>query len=144
MVVFHSLKKILSLLRICGNDVCKITHHLDSPLSDVIYYFYIADIFQGLAVVITPWTCCYRLQKPVRLNAKGVKQKMTLWTNQISQSRLGCNLREHRFPCLKLFGFSVASSLAAMSCFSLSLSLLPKRANGTTFCVRYLWFSSFL
>ena len=80
-VIFHSLKEVLSLLRICDNDVCKISYHLESPLSNVIYYFYISNIIQGLAVVIAPGhatTGCRNQSNSMP------KVSSTLWTGQIS------------------------------------------------------------
>ena len=73
---------VLSLLRICGNNVCESSHHLDSLLSNVIHYFRISDIFQGLVVIITPWQCRHRLQKPVRHSVQGVEQERTLWISK--------------------------------------------------------------
>ncbi len=50
--VFHSMEKIFPLLGICGDDICKITHHLNSTLSDVIHYSEVFHIFLGFHEVL--------------------------------------------------------------------------------------------
>ena len=53
-VIFHTLMEKDYLLKFRGNYVYKNSHHLDCPILNVIHYFHIADIFQGILVIITP------------------------------------------------------------------------------------------
>ena len=124
--MFYILKQKLSLLRICGNYVCESCHHLDSLLSNVIHYFRISDIFHGLVVTFTP-----------RHVATGCKSHSDTVSRVSSRRELsGSAIGNTGFPCLKLSGFSVACSLAAISCFSLSLSMLLRSVSATSSCTR--------
>lgn len=112
------------------------------PHSDVIHYSEVSHIFQGFLVGLS-----LVIVEP----NPGIIQ-VQWWSNRRWDSRpmrsttvvLAVTFCNTSFPPLKLSGFWVPCSWAAMSCFCLSLSLLLKCTNGIAFCVKYnLWFFIF-